>query len=148
MARARHIWLGWIFSVALALAAGVGLGILVAPGSVSSHAGASRVVPTTVPAPSTTVPTTSLAQPLQRFVTWVPPTTAPPAAGVLVQGGVPVISRIATTDPVVFFTIDDGWVRDPAVLTFLRDHHVPVTLFVLPAPVHQGLSYFQAIHAM
>jgi len=25
-----------------------------------------------------------------------------------------VVRRIATTDPVVFVTIDDGWVRDPA----------------------------------
>jgi hypothetical protein len=29
---------------------------------------------------------------------------------------------VPTSNPVVFFTIDDGQVRDPAVIVFLRDH--------------------------
>jgi len=54
------------------------------------------------------------------------------------------VSRVPTSDPVVFFTIDDGIVRDPAVLDFLRTNNIPVTLFVNPGQVAQDPGYFQA----
>jgi len=54
------------------------------------------------------------------------------------------VSRVPTTDPVVFFTIDDGIVRDPAVLDFLRTNDIPVTLFVNPGQVAQDPGYFQS----
>ncbi len=58
------------------------------------------------------------------------------------------MNRAATSDPVVFFTIDDGIVRDPAVLDFLRTYNVPVTLFVNPGQVAQDPGYFQAFRAL
>ena len=66
----------------------------------------------------------------------------------VIPGGAaaPVISRVTTTDPVVFFTIDDGLVRDPAVIDFLRERHIPVTIFPVPGYVHQNPDYFRAIH--
>src|SRR6266576_2208121 len=69
---------------------------------------------------------------------------------VAIQGGsvAPIISRVPTSTPVVFFTIDDGQVRDPAVIDFLRDHHIPVTMFPIPAYVHQDQAYFDAIHSL
>jgi peptidoglycan/xylan/chitin deacetylase (PgdA/CDA1 family) len=75
--------------------------------------------------------------------------TIPPSP-VPIQGGsvAPIISRVPTTNPVVFFTIDDGMVRDPAVIDFLRDHHIPVTIFPIPAYVHQDPAYFDAIHSL
>lgn len=54
------------------------------------------------------------------------------------------VSRVPTNDPVVFFTIDDGIVRDPAVIDFLRTNDIPVTLFVNPGQVAQDPGYFQA----
>jgi peptidoglycan/xylan/chitin deacetylase (PgdA/CDA1 family) len=77
-------------------------------------------------------------------------TEAIPPTPVAIQGGsvAPVISRVPTPNPVVFFTIDDGMVRDPAVIDFLRDQHVPVTMFPLPAYVHQDPAYFDQIHAL
>jgi peptidoglycan/xylan/chitin deacetylase (PgdA/CDA1 family) len=77
------------------------------------------------------------------------PSTLTPTR-VAIQGGsvAPIISRVPTTNPVVFFTIDDGMVRDPAVIDFLRDHHIPVTMFPVPAYVHQDPAYFAAIHAL
>jgi peptidoglycan/xylan/chitin deacetylase (PgdA/CDA1 family) len=59
----------------------------------------------------------------------------------------PVFSRIPTTDPVVFLTIDDGIVQDPAVLDYIRAQKIPVTMFPIPAYVEQNEPYFQAIHA-
>jgi peptidoglycan/xylan/chitin deacetylase (PgdA/CDA1 family) len=91
--------------------------------------------PTTTPAPTTSTTT---------------PSTTLPATPVAIQGGptAPVISRVPTPDPVVFFTIDDGQVRDPAVIDFLREHQIPVTMFPIPAYVHQDPGYFNAIHAL
>jgi peptidoglycan/xylan/chitin deacetylase (PgdA/CDA1 family) len=76
-------------------------------------------------------------------------TTAGPVPVAIDAGPVaPVLSKIPTTDPVVFFTIDDGLVQDSAVLDYLRAHHIPVTLFPVPSFVHQNVAYFQAIHAL
>jgi len=60
----------------------------------------------------------------------------------------PVIAKVPTPNRVVFFTIDDGFVQDPAVIDFLRAHHLPVTMFVLPGAVNQNPGYFQAIRAL
>jgi peptidoglycan/xylan/chitin deacetylase (PgdA/CDA1 family) len=77
-------------------------------------------------------------------------TTPLPPTPVAIQGGAvaPVISRVPTPNPVVFFTIDDGMVRDPAVTDFLREQHIPVTMFVLPNFLHEDPAYFDAIHAL
>jgi peptidoglycan-N-acetylglucosamine deacetylase len=37
----------------------------------------------------------------------------------------------------VFFTIDDGLVRDLAVIDFLRDRRIPVTMFPVPGYVRE-----------
>ena len=77
-------------------------------------------------------------------------TTLPAPTPVPIQGGsvTPIISRVPTPNPVVFFTIDDGLVRDPAVIDFLRDRHIPVTMFPVPGYVHEDPTYFDAIHAL
>jgi peptidoglycan/xylan/chitin deacetylase (PgdA/CDA1 family) len=88
-----------------------------------------------------------------------PPTTAgetetelpppPVPTPVKIPGGAlaPVIYRVPTTQPVVFLTIDDGWVRDPQVIRFIQDHHLPVTIFLITAASHEGPAYFQALQS-
>jgi len=93
--------------------------------------GSDRSILSTVTS-TTSVSTSASAQ---RLPVAVPVTILPgPVA--------PVISKIPTTNPVVFFTIDDGLVRDPAAVDFIRVHHIPVTLFVLPVPLQQDPAYF------
>lgn len=77
-------------------------------------------------------------------------TTTLPPTPVPLQGGAvaPTISRVPTPNPVVFFTIDDGMVRDPAVVDYLRDQHIPVTMFLLPNFLHEDPAYFEEIHAL
>ncbi len=58
------------------------------------------------------------------------------------------VSRVPTHDPVVFFTIDDGVVRDPAVVDFLHSHQIPVTIFPVPEYVDEDPAYFETIHAL
>jgi peptidoglycan/xylan/chitin deacetylase (PgdA/CDA1 family) len=153
--RGRGSRIGWVVAAALALGAAVAIGMVAAPGSITSRG---RVA-SSDSAMAHREPATTIAQPaspapqLQPFTHWTPPTTTTvvaPAARVPgpVSSGVAVVSRIVTNDPVVFFTVDDGFVRDPAVITLLRDQRVPVTLFVLPGPVRQAPDYFQAIHAL
>jgi peptidoglycan/xylan/chitin deacetylase (PgdA/CDA1 family) len=83
-------------------------------------ASAARVAAaSTVPATSTTAPNPLLAP---------PPTVLPELDAD--SGLAPHVRRVDTTDRVVFITIDDGQVRDPAVLRYLRELQVPFTSFL------------------
>ena len=48
-----------------------------------------------------------------------------------------------TTDKVIFLGIDDGLVRDPAVLTLLPQERVPLTLFLVRQPALDGQTFFK-----
>lgn len=58
---------------------------------------------------------------------------------------VPVYSRVNTSDPVLFVTIDDGWHRDPRVVDFVHQHHIPVTVFLTEQAGDQSPSYFKEV---
>ncbi|MEU7116574.1 polysaccharide deacetylase family protein [Streptomyces sp. NPDC046182] len=58
---------------------------------------------------------------------------------------VPVVSRVATTDPVVFITVDDGWFHDPAAAKVLIDRRVPASLFLLPGAYSYDSGYFHTL---
>jgi peptidoglycan/xylan/chitin deacetylase (PgdA/CDA1 family) len=76
-------------------------------------------------------------------VTTTPPTTLPvPVAMVLPPGPAPVVTRVATTDPVIFLGIDDGLVRDPAVLDYLGAHEMPFTAFLVPGYMQADPEYW------
>jgi peptidoglycan/xylan/chitin deacetylase (PgdA/CDA1 family) len=79
----------------------------------------------------------------------VPPTTTttttPPATTALppsTAGYVPVVSRVPTNDRVIFLGIDDGLVRDPAVLDFLADNAMPFTAFLQASPLQADPGYW------
>lgn len=57
------------------------------------------------------------------------PTTAPPTTQALPPATV--ITRVTTTDPVVFITIDDGWHVPPEARAMLMGGTLPVTTFIL-----------------
>ena len=46
----------------------------------------------------------------------------------------PALDHVPTTDKVIFLGIDDGLVRDPALLTLLRKERIPLTLFLVREP--------------
>src|SRR5262249_51237557 len=119
--------------------------VAVFPAPSPAHRTAARSASPTTSSSTTTSTTTTLP------TTTVLTTTAPPTpTPVAVASGLaaPIYARIPTSDPVVFFTIDDGIVQDPAVVDYLRDQHLPVTIFPVPNFVHQNPAYFQAIHAL
>jgi peptidoglycan/xylan/chitin deacetylase (PgdA/CDA1 family) len=57
----------------------------------------------------------------------------------------PVITRIETTDPVVFVTIDDGTERSAEVADVLSELDMPVTLFLVDHPIDVGADYFASL---
>jgi peptidoglycan/xylan/chitin deacetylase (PgdA/CDA1 family) len=72
-----------------------------------------------------------------------PPVTLVPLAST--PGLAPVISRVETTDPVVFLTIDDGHTRTPEVEAALEEFGVPVSLFLLDGPVQADPEFFRRL---
>ena len=59
--------------------------------------------------------------------------------------GAVVVSRVDTTDKVVFLTIDDGRVKDPAVMDFLVERRWPATLFLVSGEFKADPAYFGRI---
>lgn len=59
----------------------------------------------------------------------------------------PVIDRVPTNLPVVFVTIDDGWVQTKENLNWLTTHHLPFSLFLSDAGVRSNYQYFIDLQA-
>lgn len=58
------------------------------------------------------------------------------------------VQRIATSDRVVFITIDDGTFKDPAFLARVRRTHLPVSVFLTNAAASgHGVDYFRALQS-
>ena len=72
------------------------------------------------------------------------PDIAPPPVQ---DGRAPVLSRIHTSQPVVFLTIDDGVDRAPDAAGVLRDHGVPASLFLVEHYAKRAPPYFADIVA-
>jgi peptidoglycan/xylan/chitin deacetylase (PgdA/CDA1 family) len=72
-----------------------------------------------------------------------PPVTLVPLASN--PGVAPVITRVETTDPVVFLTIDDGHTRSPEVRAALEELGLPVSLFLLDGPVQADAEFFRRL---
>ena len=71
--------------------------------------------------------TTSSTAPLNDLL--APSPTVVPTADIS-DGRAPLVHRVDTTDPVIFITIDDGHVRDPAYLDHFEQLGVPFTSFI------------------
>lgn len=94
-------------------------------------------VPEPDPTPSPAAP------PLPPWVHDRPPSAVVPLAAQ--DGLAPVITRVETTDPVVFLTIDDGMVRSPEALAAFREARIPATLFLNDGPVRADAAWFDAL---
>jgi len=57
----------------------------------------------------------------------------------------PVLTKIPTSEPVVFLGIDDGWVQNSQTLFWLTRHHLPFTLFLTENGIKNNYDYFQQL---
>ena len=115
----------------------------------SSDSGASdsTIVSTTVPS-TTSAPTTTTTSTTTSTTTTTLPAgfpTASIAPIVPINGMAAKITRVETTDRVVFLTIDDGIVKDPAAMQFLVDNKMPATLFLVSGEFRKDPAYFAQI---
>ncbi len=103
-------------------------------------------VPTTRRRPSTTTTstTTTTVPHLQPGPLAQPSPTTP----VTLSRTTPAIDQVPTTDKVIFLGIDDGLVRDPAVIALLRQERVPLTLFLVRQPALDGQEFFRTMQGL
>jgi peptidoglycan/xylan/chitin deacetylase (PgdA/CDA1 family) len=71
-----------------------------------------------------------------------------PAVPVTLTESTPTLDHVPTTDKVIFLGIDDGLVRDPALLTLLRTERIPLTLFLVRQPARDGAAFFQQMETL
>lgn len=57
----------------------------------------------------------------------------------------PVVYRVATDDPVIFVTIDDGVTKDRAGLRLVEERQMPVTAFLTAWTIKDDADYFRRI---
>ena len=113
--------------------------------SVSSE---STTVSTTAPTTtSSTTTSTTTSTSTSTTTTTLPPgfPTSSIAPILPVNGMAEKITHVDTTDRVVFLTIDDGIVKDPAAMQFLVDNKMPATLFLVSGEFRKDPAYFAQI---
>jgi len=82
----------------------------------------------------------------QKYKGLRPFPAAPPAPAVkpvdLNGAKPPVISRVPTSDKIVFLTIDDGIEKDPRFVQMVKDFQIPFTLFLTDQMIRDDYGYF------
>ena len=148
-------WRAWPLIGIFVLLVGVGGFAISAGGGQQPRSEAASVSPaetTTTEAPpetTTTESTTTTAPPTTTTsVDPVTPPSAPVPAIAPVDGAAPSISRVPTTDPVIFVTIDDGQTADPRVLDYLTTTRMPVTMFLNESPARKNRDFFEALRQL
>lgn len=133
-----------VVGTALALAGVIALAASDHTATVDSSLARSERNPLATSDPGST-PTT----PPSTTVTTTPPVTLPkPVPMVLPAGPAPVVSRITTTDPVIFLGIDDGLIRDPAALDFLEANRWPFTAFLVSGALQADPTFWARARAI
>lgn len=106
-----------------------------------------QVRPSTTTASSTTTSTTTTSTTLPHLGPG-PLAQPSPATPVALTQSTPALDHLTTTDKVIFLGIDDGLVRDPAVIDLLRQERVPVTLFLVRQPALDGQTFFREMQTV
>ncbi len=96
--------------------------------------------PSTTRAPSSTTTTTA---PRSRRTDLTAPRPAAPVVLPTEPGLAPVVSRVPTTDRVIFLTIDDGIWRLPGVAEKLDELGIPFTSFLTQPYAREDVDYWR-----
>lgn len=73
-----------------------------------------------------------------------------PGAGPAPESGAlpPVVDHVPTRDRVVFLTYDDGAERDPRFIDLVREHRLPVSLFLTDTVAGPGYAHFARLRSV
>jgi peptidoglycan/xylan/chitin deacetylase (PgdA/CDA1 family) len=131
------------------------LGARVVASSTTTTSPTASTSPTTTTSTSnsstttTTTTTTTLPASLAGVTLEPGPLAAPrPAAPVTLTETTPALDHVPTTDKVIFLGIDDGLVRDPALLPLLRKERIPLTLFLVDQQARDGADFFRQMQTL
>jgi len=126
-----------------------GLGTDAEQSSTTTRASTTSSTSTSTTSSTSTTTTTSLPPALAAVTLTPGPMAAPrPAAPVQLPQTTPALDHVPTTDKVIFLGIDDGLVRDPALLTLLRKERIPLTLFLVREPAQDGADFFHQMQTL
>jgi peptidoglycan/xylan/chitin deacetylase (PgdA/CDA1 family) len=124
--------------------------VATSPSVVSTDAASPTTTPSTSPSTTprpTAVATLALADYLALLPSF-PPAPAPVAVALPhAAGRAAWVSRIPTTQPVAFLTIDDGAVKTPAAIALLKAAGIPVTLFLTTNFISGDTGYFTKLQS-
>jgi len=90
---------------------------------------------------------------LAWYVAKLPHFAPPPAPAHVVTlpstGNAKQVDRVDVGDQkVAFITIDDGWMKDPAIVTLLTDAHIPFTMFLTTDAIKSDPGFFTKLQAI
>ncbi len=105
----------------------------------------STTTTTTSTTTTTTLPPTTTTTPLRVPGLGLPKQPPPTPMALPSTNSAPIISRITTTNKVIFLGIDDGIVRDPAVADLLKQANIPFTMFLVKGEADAGADYFRQL---
>jgi peptidoglycan/xylan/chitin deacetylase (PgdA/CDA1 family) len=59
------------------------------------------------------------------------------------------VNRVSVgSQKVAFITIDDGWEKDPAIITLLRAAHIPFTMFLTTTAIKSDPAFFKTLQGI
>lgn len=96
---------------------------------------------------TTRVPRSSV-EPAAAPTTTTVPRVDTPVPMALPPGPATAVARVTTTDPVIFLGIDDGYVRDPAVLDYLEANHIPFAAFVVSSALQADPAFWARVRSI
>jgi peptidoglycan/xylan/chitin deacetylase (PgdA/CDA1 family) len=96
---------------------------------------------------STTAPPAPTLSNLGNLAEPVKPQPTDIITAVPTNGMVPVFYQVETNKPVVFLTIDDGSVKDPAAISFMKQRHLIASLFLNDSKISDNYPYFKELQS-
>jgi hypothetical protein len=114
--------------------------------------------PTPTPSPAAPAPARPTGPPPKKgtlawYVYELPRFTSPPAPTKVevapASGPALQVDRVDVgSQKVAFITIDDGWMKDPAVITMLRAAHIPFTMFLTTDAIKSDPGFFRTLQGL
>jgi peptidoglycan/xylan/chitin deacetylase (PgdA/CDA1 family) len=103
-------------------------------------------LPTIPPVPAVAPKPGTLEWYIRQLPQFDPPPVPQKVTRLPLQGPALQVNQVAVGDQrVAFITIDDGWTKDPDIVTILRAAHVPFTMFLTTNAIKDDPRFFLAL---
>ncbi len=114
------------------------------PVKTTYHSLSLKAVPSIELSPKASEPNDSSTQVQPSVSAWQRPVVPTPTPKTQ-SAAIPVVTKIDTSEPVVFLGIDDGWAKSQEAKDWLLAHHLPFSLFLTNEAIKDNYTYFQEL---